>query len=308
MTELWRLKEVDLRNIWKHEQYDFSAWLSQEENINELWSTLDLTLTDIETEKFVWEYRCDILCKDETTGKTVLIENQLEPTNHDHLWKILTYASWLDAWVIIWIVQRARPEHKSAIDRLNEHTDDWIAFFLIEIHAYKIWDSKPAPYFKIIAQPNEFVRTVREISHDWNLRDSHVSRLEFWSMLNEIIDERWKPFNKQKPSKNNWFTVSVWSSLCHISIDLVNTEHRIRIRFWIPDSKELFDKLYENKVEIEKSFWKELIRDRMDDKKASSIHMYIDWLDFNNKENYQELMNKSIDEVIAMKKAFKNYL
>ena len=102
--KLGKLQEIDLRQVWTHEQYDFSKWLATEDNIRELSDTLNLSLTDIETEKFVGNYRCDILCKDELTGKNVLIENQLESTNHEHLGKIITYASGLDASVVIWIV------------------------------------------------------------------------------------------------------------------------------------------------------------------------------------------------------------
>ena len=162
--ELGKLKEVDIRKVWQHEQYDFSNWLSKDDNINQLGDTLNLSLTDVETEKFVGSYRCDIICKDEITGKNVLIENQLEPTNHDHLGKIITYASGLDASVIIWIVEAAKEEHSSAIEWLNKHTDEDVSFFLIEVHAYTIGDSKPAPYFKIIQQPNDFVKQVKNIS------------------------------------------------------------------------------------------------------------------------------------------------
>ena len=91
-VKLGKLQEVDIRKVWTHEQYDFSKWLSAEENIQELGNTLNLSLTDIETEKFVGSYRCDILCRDEITGKVVLIENQLEQTNHDHL--DLTHPWW----------------------------------------------------------------------------------------------------------------------------------------------------------------------------------------------------------------------
>ena len=90
---LGKLKEVNIRDVWQHEQYDFSKWLSLPENIQELGDTIGLSLTDVETEKFVGGYRCDIICKDEITGKNVLIENQLEPSNHDHLGKIITYLS-----------------------------------------------------------------------------------------------------------------------------------------------------------------------------------------------------------------------
>lgn len=102
--KLGKLQELDIRKVWAHEQYHFSKWLAEEENIQELGDTLNLSLTDVETEKFVGKYRCDIICKDEITGKSVLIENQLEPTNHEHLGKIITYASGLDAAVVIWIV------------------------------------------------------------------------------------------------------------------------------------------------------------------------------------------------------------
>lgn len=136
MMKLGKLQEIDIRKIWAHEQYDFSKWLAVEANIKELGETLGLSLTDVETEKFVGNYRCDILCKDEITGKTVLIENQLEQTNHDHLGKLITYASGLDAAVVVWIVAEAKQEHASAIEWLNLHTDASISFFLIEIHAY----------------------------------------------------------------------------------------------------------------------------------------------------------------------------
>ena len=144
--KLGKLQEVDICKIWAHEQYDFSKWLASESNIQELGETLGLSLLDVEAEKFVGSYRCDILCKDEITGKTVLIENQLEQTNHDHLGKLITYASGLDAAVVVWIVTEARQEHASAIEWLNLHTDDSISFFLIEIHAYKIGDSDPYLY------------------------------------------------------------------------------------------------------------------------------------------------------------------
>ena len=100
--KLGKLHEVDIRKVWPHEQYDFSKWLAAEENIQELGNVLNLSLTDIETERLVGSYRCDILCRDEITGKVVRIENQLEQTNHDHLGKILTYASGLDASVVVW--------------------------------------------------------------------------------------------------------------------------------------------------------------------------------------------------------------
>lgn len=253
-------------------------------------------------------YRCDIICKDEITGKDVFIENQLEATNHDHLGKIITYASGLDASVVVWIVASARDEHASAIEWLNKHTDDNVSFFLLEVHAYTIGDSEPAPQFRIIEQPNDFAKTVKEYSHKEDMNESQTKRLEFWNRFNEVIDERGKPFNKRKATTNAWYSVAIGSSACHISVDLVNREHKIRVSLWIPDNKDLYDSLFENKDEIEKSTSLDLNWQRLDDKKASLICTYIYELDFNKQDNYDELMHKTIDYVLEMRKVLKSYI
>ena len=140
------------------------------------------------------------------------------------------------------------------------------------------------------------------------MNESQNKRLEFWNKFNEVLEERGKPFNKRKANTDHWYSVAVGSSICHISIDLVNREHRIRVGLWIPDSKELFDRLYceQEKIESEISF--SLIWDRLDDKKASIVCTYIDGLDFNKQENYLDLMNKIIDYVVELKRVFKNYI
>ena len=302
--KLGKLQEIDIKKVWQHEQYDFSQWLANEENIQELGNTLNLSLTDVETEKFVGKYRCDILCKDEITGKVVLIENQLEPTDHDHLGKIITYASGLDASVVVWIVSSARQEHSSAIEWLNKHTDDSLAFFLIEVHAYKIGNSEPAPQFKIIEQPNDFVKSVKAIAQNSNVSDTEKCRLEFWTQFNDVIEGRGKPFNKRKPTTDHWYPIAIGSSECHISVDLINKNHKIRVCVWIDDNKDLFDKFYSNREQIEASCGFELEWSRLDNKKASYISTYIPGLDFDNSENYVQLMNTAIDLVLTLKKAF----
>lgn len=306
--KLGKLEEVPIRDIWEHEQYDFSAWLAKPENIKELGDTLSLSLTDIETEKFVGNYRCDIICKDEITKKNVLIENQLEPSDHDHLGKIITYASGLDAEVVIWIVETVKSEHSKAIEWLNEHTDDSISFFLIEIHAFKIGNSDPAPLFKVIEKPNDFARIIKETTKDVALNDSQTARLEFWNMFNEVVSSRNKPFNIRKATTDHWYSVAIGSSKCFINTDLVNKEHRIRLGLWIPDDKALFDKLYENKKDIETKSDFSYEWERLDDVKASRVCIYIEGLDFNNHSNYDELMNEVIDKILIMRKVFKEYI
>ncbi len=306
--KLGKLKEVDIRTVWAHEQYDFSKWLASEENIRELGDVLNLSLTEIETEKFVGSYRCDIVCKDELTGKSVLIENQLEPTNHDHLGKIITYASGLDASVVVWVVSSAREEHSSAIEWLNKHTTSDVDFFLLEVHAYTIGDSAPAPMFKVIEQPNDFAKSVKSLANSGNLNESQMKRLEFWNMLNDTLEQKGKPFNKHKASTDHWYTVAVGSSQCYISIDLVNKEHKIRVGFWITDNKDMYDMLYSHKDEIEADFGEKLDWYRLEGKKASAFSSDIPGLDFNNQDNYPELIESAIDKTVRLRDVVKPYI
>lgn len=306
--KLGKLKEIDIRTVWPHEQYDFSKWLAQEENIQELGDSLNLSLTDVETETSVGNFRCDILAKDELTGKMVLIENQLEATNHDHLGKIITYASGLDAAVVVWIVASARDEHAAAIEWLNKHTDDEISFFLLEVHAYQIGDSDPAPQFTIIEQPNDFVKTVKSVAKSADMNESQKQRLEFWTRFNDVVESKGKPFNKRKATTDHWYNVAIGSSDANISIDLVNKEHKIRVSLWISDNKELFDALFMRRDEIEAALGFGLVWNRLDNKKASYISAYIKGLDFKKQDNYPELMEQIIDMVVKMKKTFPGFI
>ena len=309
MQELGELEEVQLREIWKNEEYDFSKWLSEPKNINKLGDILGLTLIDVEREKHVGVFESDIVCKDEVSGVTVVIENQLEPTNHDHLGKIITYASGLEASVVVWIVSRAKPEHASAIQWLNTHTDESLSFFLLEIKAYKIGDSKPAPKFVVVEQPNDFVRNSkkeRESSEKNNARKAE--QLSFWELFNDAAVERGRPFNIRTPKPQHWYNIAAGSSDCHISVTLVNSENKIGVEVYIPKNKELYDSLLEHKEEIESAIGHSLTWMRLDTKLASRIVTYIPGLDFDNKDNYSDLINKAIDEVVLFRKAFKPFL
>lgn len=307
--KLGKLEEVQLRTIWEHEQYDFSKWLAREENINELGNVLGLSLYDIETEKFVGNYRCDILCKDELTNKIILIENQLEATNHDHLGKIITYASGLNASVIVWIVENAKEEHKAAIEWLNKNMNSEISFFLIELHVYKIGDSIPAPQFKIIQQPNDFTLQVKEnMNSSKIINESMSKRLEFWSLLNTTLEERNFPFKKRKATTDHWYDFAVGSSKCHLSCALVNKSGFLRIAMIIPDNKELFDYFYLNKNEIQNTINLELEWDKSENKKMCTISTTIEGLDFTNNLNWNILINKAIDILILFKNGFKKFL
>lgn len=303
-----KLKEVDIRELWKHEQYDFSEWLSKKENIENLNEILGLTLIDISKETYVGAYRCDLFAKDETTGIKVIIENQLEISNHDHLGKIITYASGLDAKVVVWIVKEAREEHRSAIEWLNNNTNSNVNFFLIEIHAYRIGESDPAPMFQVVEQPNDFIKNNKSTNRDESMNKSQSQRIEFWNQFNNVVIERGKPFNIRKATTDHWYNVAIGTSEAHIDITLVNKDSLIGVELYITDNKELFDKLFEKKDIIEKDLGFKLDWRRLDNSKASRIFYSIKGLNFDDHSNYNELMNKTIDLAVLMRDTFKKYI
>ena len=306
--KLGKLTEVNVRDLWKHEQYDFSAWLAKEENITELGDVIGLNLVDVNTEVYVGSYRCDLVAKDETTGIKVIIENQLEATNHDHLGKIITYASGLDAKVVVWVVKEAREEHRSAIEWLNNNTLRDIAFFLIEIHAYKIGDSLPAAKFEMVEKPNDFIKNTKGSNSNGELNKSQAERLEFWEQFNTVVLEQGKPFSLRKASTDHWYDVALGITAAHIGITLVNKEHIIGVEVYINDDKALFDSLFAKKTEIEEQTGIAFCWERLDGKKASRIKYSIPGLDFDNHSNYHDLMIEIIDKVVIMRNVFKKYI
>lgn len=303
-----KLIEVDVRNLWKHEQYDFSKWLAKDSNIEYLNDILGLTLINIDTEVYVGPYRCDIVAEDETTGSKIIIENQLEATNHDHLGKIITYASGLDAKVVVWIVKEAKEEHRAAVEWLNNNTNNNVNFFLIEIHAYTIGNSDPAPKFEVVEKPNDFVKRSKSKAVSDDLNKSQSERLIFWEEFNQVVASRGKPFNVRKATTDHWYDVAVGSSEAHIAIDLVNKDGIIVVELYINNNKDLFDSLCNKKDEIESDLGFELVWDKLEGKKASRIKYYIEGLDFDNHSNYLELMNQIIDIAVRMRDVFKKYI
>ena len=178
---------------------------------------------------------------------------------------------------------------------------------MLEVHAYKIGDSLPAPMFTIIEQPNDFADNIRAIGNK-NLNKSQTERLEFWTKFNDILENRNYPFNKIKASTDHWYSVAIGSSICLIQIDLVNKDKKIRISIYINDDKELYDNLLIKKSEIEKELGYNLEWNKMEGFKTSMISKYIDGLDFDDHSNYDKLINDTIDTVISFEKVFKKYL
>ena len=158
---LGRLEKVDLRQIWLSESSGFTPWLAQHESLKLLGETIEMELECQSQEKEVGPFRADILCNDLSNDKFVLIENQLERTDHTHLGQLLTYAAGLEAVTIVWLAQRFTDEHRAALDWLNEHTSEQINFFGLEIELWKIGNSLVAPKFNIVSKPNDWTRSMK---------------------------------------------------------------------------------------------------------------------------------------------------
>ena len=159
---LGRLSRVDVREVWPSEAVGFTPWLAQEGNLRLLAETINMQLVLEAREKHVGLFRADILARDVHTGHLVLIENQLERTDHGHLGQLLTYAAGLKAVSIVWVSTPFTDEYRAALDWLNEITNSGIAFYGLEMELWRIDDSAIAPKFNLVSKPNMFSKRVSE--------------------------------------------------------------------------------------------------------------------------------------------------
>ena len=199
---LGRLKQVELRSIWANEAGDFTPWLAQEDNLLLLGDTIGIELELEERERAVGPFSADILCKDSVDGTWVVIENQLERTDHTHLGQLITYAAGLQALTIVWIASRLTEEHRAALDWLNEITDGKFQFFGLEIEVWKIGDSIAAPKFNIVSKPNDWVRDVARSTTQRSrseLSDGQKLQLDFWTDFGTYCDENRTFITKVNP-------------------------------------------------------------------------------------------------------------
>ena len=181
-------------------------------------------------------------------------------------------------------------------------------FFLIEIHAYQIGDSLPAPKFEIVEKPNDFVKRGNQNSVDGDMTRAQSERLFFWEEFNKVIVAKGKPINLRKASTDHWYDIAIGSSDSYIVINLVNKDANVVVELYIPNKKTLYDKLYAEKSEIENELGLTLDWNRLDNKKASRIKYYISGLNFDDHSNYPELMSKVLDTVLKMRTVFKNHI
>ena len=193
VKKLGRIEQEDIRTVWPNEASCFTPWLA--DNISLLSEALGMDLEKGETEKQLGSLFVDILTKD-SAGQTVVIENQLEATDHDHLARLQIYAAGCDAQIVIWVATQFKDEHRAVIDYLNNRTNERIDFYGVEVRVVKIGASLPAPEFRVVAGPNTWLKEAKRpelASKKCQFYQPLVGRLRELGLTYSTRAKEWNP-------------------------------------------------------------------------------------------------------------------
>lgn len=306
-----QVKKVELREIWKHEAIDFTPWLA--DNLEKLGERIGLELELITREASVGSFYLDILAKDVGRNRIVIIENQLEPTDHKHLGQLITYASFYKAEVIVWVSQFVQEEHRAAVDWLNNNTQEKLEFFAIEVEVIQIDDSKPALQFKLKAFPNEWQKsTHNSADNSQNYTVTQAAYREFFQKLIDDLRNKHQFTNAKIGQPQSWYSFSsgrtgiIYGSSfakgnkvrVDMYIDTGSAEKNKRIFATLQADKDIFEKKFMDKLE-----WEEL-----PNRRASRIAIYRDGSINDDTQSLEEIKNWMIDKLLRMKKTFSDKL
>ncbi|HEV2551165.1 MAG TPA: DUF4268 domain-containing protein [Stellaceae bacterium] len=299
---LGKLKHIDPRTLWKNEAGDFTPSLA--DNLTLLGEALGLDLQLEQTEGAVGDFACDIVAREVGTNRPVIIENQLERTDHNHLGQLLTYAGGLDAAVVVWISPEVRDEHRKALDWLNRHTDDEIDFFGVVVEAIRIDESKPAVQFRPVAVPNEFgKRPPAAATSERGL----IYKTFFQGVVDELR-EKHKFTNVRVANAYNWQNFSSGFSGLVYSLAFSAGGLRAALEINTPNAernKAISDWFRQQKDVIEAEMGENLVWDQKENRRY--IHIYAvrpDTLYADAVAHADELRNWSIDYLLRLKKIF----
>ena len=266
---LGRLERVDLRTIWTIEATEFTPWLARIENLKVLGETLGIDLELEAQEKAVGPFRADILCKDIGTDAWVLVENQLERTDHIHLGQLLTYAAGLQAVTIVWLAARFTDEHRATLDWLNKITDESFRFFGLEIELWRIGDSPAAPKFNVVSKPNDWSRSVAQAARaidDAELSETRIKQREYWTAFHLVLDAVNGPISgNRKPQPQSWMAYGIGRSSFNLGAAMNRLKNHVRAELYIAgdNAKAFLGLLLQQREAIEQELdypleWEEL--------------------------------------------------
>lgn len=306
---LGRLAKEDLRKVWGNEAGDFTPWLAQEENLALLGEVLELDLELESQEKNVGLFRADILCKDLNTQQWVLIENQIERTDHTHLGQLLTYAAGLKAVTIVWISAQFTDEHRAVLDWLNEVTEEGINFFGLEIELWRIGDSPLAPRFNVVSKPNLWTHTVSQAARAIEARELSETRqlqLEFWTELKKKLEARKSAVRPHKPLPQHWMNFALGRSNIYMKGFINSREKRCGVIIVTsgPDSKAFFHLLENDKTVIETQVGENLDWRELPNKNESRIRLQRLDFDLANKACWDEYVTWMVERLEKLRSVF----
>ena len=266
MTELGTLERIPVRKIWKDEAKDFTPWLA--ENASLLFEEIGITAENIKTEANAGRYFVDITAEESLTEKKIVVENQLERTDHDHLGKLLTYASSFDACIIVWVVRDITEEHQKAIEWFNDHMDNEIAFFLVKVEVYRIGNSKSAPMFNVVVEPNSWSKIVK----GRGVTTTKLNHQRFWAGFKEFASNSDTDLSiRHKPRPQPWYDISIGSTDAHISLSLNTVKNQLYTDIYIRDNQNLYEHLFQKKELFQEIVEGEIEWLPLEDKQASRI-------------------------------------
>jgi len=304
---LGRLQKVELREAWPSEAQNFTPWLAQPVNLVLLGDTIGMTLEPEAREKFVGPFRADILCRDAMSGAYVLIENQLERTDHSHLGQLLTYAAGLDAAAIVWIAERFTDEHRAAMNWLNDKTPDDIGFFGLEIELWRIGTSDPAPKFNVVCRPNEWKKTLaagRDTSEDkqfcWDYWAGVLEQLAPSGIL--------APTAKPLRRRDTQFDVGWHAFFLKSYFSRVKRSMAVWVSCRGPSGLDNYNQLRLHSSEIEKRFGSPLEWSPNELKNQGEVTFYIRGRDANDRTDWPEQHKLLAEKVAALYRAVQPFV
>src|SRR5271157_1430826 len=301
MKEFGVLRRVNLRDLWPREATDFTPWLAS--NLSALGEALGMDLDLKQQEAPVGDFSLDILAHDLNRSRTVVIENQLESTNHDHLGKLLTYAAGHNATVVVWIAKEIREEHRQALDWLNQHTDEDLEFFGVIVEVLRIDESRPAYVFRLVAFPNEYRKGV--VSAAASSKGEAYRR--FFQDLIDELRERHRFTGARVAQPKQGYSFSTGHSEASYGLSFARGG-KVRTDLYIAggdasQNKELFDRLASDRENIEKEYGAALEWERRDNRSACRIAIYRPGT-IDDVKLHDELLKWSIEQLLKFKRVF----
>ncbi len=300
--KLSKLERVDLRDVWKNEARDFTPWLAEIDNLNALADALGLSeLVRVETEHWIGDFKSDILCTD--GEDKVIIENQLEKTDHSHLGQVIAYAAGVGAKKIIWIAESFREEHVAAIQFLNDNTTDELNFFAVEIELWRIADSPLAPKFEVVVKPNDWTKFGREQARAVaSATPTKQLQLKFWMALIDKLATNAPNIRPQKPRPQHWLNNTIGRSGFALNITANTRDERLGVELWIPgaEAKKHFANLFSQKKEIESKLGFELDWQELPDSQACRIAAWYPHASIEEESRWSEYLDWLTQKLVNM--------